>query len=139
MREDWLNLLMAQVIEPKLGQKVPVFVYDYPADLAALARIRPGDPAVAERFEVYFRGTELANGYHELTDAREQRERFRRDVEKRRALGYDDVELDERLLRALEVGVPASAGDALGVDRLVMIAASAHSLRDVLSFSSDRA
>ena len=138
-REDWLNLLMAQVIEPKLGQKVPVFVYDYPADLAALARIRPGDPAVAERFEVYFRGTELANGYHELTDAREQRERFRRDVEKRRALGYDDVELDERLLRALEVGVPASAGDALGVDRLVMIAASAHSLRDVLSFSSDRA
>ncbi|GMR24616.1 MAG: elongation factor P--(R)-beta-lysine ligase [Acidobacteriota bacterium] len=138
-REDWLNLLMAQVIEPKLGQKAPIFVYDYPADLAALARIRPGEPPVAERFEVYFRGTELANGYHELTDAREQRERFRRDIEKRRAMGYDDVEPDERLLRALEAGVPASAGVALGLDRLVMVAASARSLRDVLSFPSDRA
>ena len=138
-REDWLNLLMAQVIEPKLGQKAPLFVYDYPADLAALARIRPGEPPVAERFEVYFRGTELANGYHELTDAREQRERFRRDIEKRRALGYDNIEPDERLLMALEAGVPASAGVALGLDRLVMIAASARSLRDVLSFPSERA
>ena len=138
-REDWLNLLMAHVIEPQLGEKAPVFVYDYPVDLAALARIRPGEPPVAERFEVYFRGTELANGYHELTDAREQRERFKRDLEKRRALGVDDVEPDERLLAALEAGVPASAGVALGLDRLVMVAASARSLRDVLSFPSDRA
>jgi len=138
-REDWLNLLMAQVIEPQLGEKAPVFVYDYPVDLAALARIRPVEPPVAERFEVYFRGTELANGYHELTDAREQRERFRRDLEKRRALGVDDVEPDERLLAALEAGVPASAGVALGLDRLVMVAASARSLRDVLSIPSDRA
>jgi lysyl-tRNA synthetase class 2 len=138
-REDWLNLLMAHVIEPQLGVEAPAFVYDYPVDLAALARIRPGEPPVAERFEVYFRGTELANGYHELTDAREQRERFRRDLEKRRALGVDDVEPDERLLAALEAGVPASAGVALGLDRLVMVAASARSLRDVLSFPSDRA
>ena len=138
-REDWLNLLMAQVIEPKLGDEAPVFVYDYPADLAALARIRPCEPPVAERFEVYFQGTELANGYHELTDAHEQRERFRRDIETRRTLGYDDVEPDERLLEALEAGVPACAGVALGLDRLVMIAASAQSLADVLSFPSDRA
>jgi lysyl-tRNA synthetase class 2 len=138
-REDWLNLLMAHVIEPKLGSSAPVFVYDYPADLAALAKIRAGEPPVAERFEVYFRGTELANGYHELTDAREQRERFRRDIETRRALGSDDVEPDERLLAALESGIPASAGVALGVDRLVLIAASAPSLRDVLSFPSDLA
>lgn len=138
-REDWLNLLMARVIEPNLGHDAPVFVYDYPADLAALARIRPGKTPLAERFEVYFRGTELANGYHELTDAREQRERFRRDIEIRRTLGSPEVEPDERLLGALEAGMPASAGVALGLDRLVMIAASAQSLSDVLSFPSDRA
>ena len=138
-REDWLNLLMAQVIEPHLGHEAPTFVYDYPVGLAALARIRPGDPPVAERFEVYFRGMELANGYHELTDAREQRERFKRDIETRRELGYDDVEPDSRLLLALEAGMPASAGVALGVDRLVMIAASARSLGDVLSFPYDKA
>jgi len=131
--------LMAQVIEPHLGQRAPLFVYDFPVELAALARIRAGDPPVAERFEVYFRGMELANGYHELTDAREQRERFRRDVETRRELGFDEVEPDERLLSALESGMPASAGVALGIDRLVMIAASAESLRDVLSFPIDRA
>jgi len=138
-RQDWLNLLMAQLIEQHLGKNAPTFVYDYPADLAALAKIRPGDPPVAERFEVYFRGTELANGYHELTDAREQRERFERDNETRRELGYGDVEPDARLLAALDEGLPASAGVALGVDRLVMIAASAQSLGDVLSFPYDRA
>ncbi len=138
-RQDWLNLLMAQVIEPHLGESAPTFVYDYPADLAALARIRPGDPPVAERFELYFRGTELANGYHELTDAREQRERFTRDIEIRRELGYDEVEPDPRLLSALEEGMPASAGVALGVDRLVMVAAFARTLGDVLSFPHDRA
>jgi lysyl-tRNA synthetase class 2 len=138
-REDWLNLLMAQVIEPKIADAAPVFVYDYPADLAALAEIRPSKPPIGERFEVYFRGMELANGYHELTDAREQRERFRRDNEKRRALGFDAIEPDERLLAALEAGLPASAGVALGVDRLVMIASSARTLSDVVSFPSDRA
>ena len=138
-RDDWLNLLMAQVIEPQLGAEAPVFVYDYPADLAALAKIRPGEPPVAERFEVYFRGTELANGYHELTGAREQRERFERDNETRRALGYDEIEPDERLLAALESGVPASAGVALGLDRLILIATGARTLADVLSFPSDLA
>ena len=138
-REDWLNLLMARVIEPHLGQRGPTFIFDYPVNLAALARIRPGNPPVAERFEVYFRGTELANGYHELTDAREQRERFDRDNEIRRELGYDEVVPDERLLSALEEGMPATAGVALGVDRLVMIAATARSLGDVLSFPYDRA
>lgn len=138
-RADWLNLLMAQAIEPRIGLAAPHFVYDFPQELAALARIRPGDPPVAERFEVFLRGMELANGYHELTSASEQRERFRADREARRRLGRPDVRADERMLEALEHGLPSASGVALGFDRLVMIAASAAFIGSVLSFSINRA
>jgi len=141
-REDWLHLLMAEAIEPRLGIERPHFVYDFPLELKALARIRrggKGEPDVAERFEVFVRGLELANGYHELTDASEQRQRFLADLESRRAMGRAETPLDERMLAALERGLPPCAGVALGFDRLVMIAASAPSLRSVLSFSFDRA
>lgn len=138
-RADWLNLLMAQAIEPELGLAAPHIVFDFPVELAALARIRPGEPPLAERFEVYLRGMELANGYHELTNASEQRDRFRADLAGRRSMGRPEVRADERMLAALEHGLPVSAGVALGFDRLVMIAANARSIDSVLSFSFDRA
>jgi lysyl-tRNA synthetase class 2 len=114
-------------------------VLDYPAEQAALARVRNGCPPVAERFEVYVEGLELANGYHELVDAAEQRRRFEADSERRRQLGREAVPLDERLLAALEAGMPASAGVALGFDRLLMLAAGAASLDEVLAFTTERA
>jgi elongation factor P--(R)-beta-lysine ligase len=138
-REDWLNLLMAQVIEPALGFRAPAFVYDFPLGFEAMARVRPGSPPVVERFEVFFQGMELANGYHELTSASEQRERFRRDLEERTRGNRPSVRADERLLGALGRGLPPSSGVALGLDRLVMIASNAKSIRSALSFSVDRA
>ena len=138
-RDDWLHLFLTHVIQSQLGSSRPTFVYDYPVSQAALARIRPGDPPVAQRFEVYVNGLELANGFHELTDAGEQRRRFQSDLEKRRSLGLDTVPVDERLLSALEAGLPPCAGVALGVDRLVMAAAQAGALSEVVAFPVDRA
>lgn len=132
----WRNLLLAQCIEPQLGHDRPVFISDFPVSQAALARIRPGNPAVAERFEVYVQGVELANGYHELTDAVEQRRRFEADNAARRQLGLAQIPVDERLLAALTVGMPPCAGVALGVDRLVMLAARAQRVEEVISFVS---
>ena len=138
-REDWLNLLMAECVEPELGKNRPTFIYDYPVELCALARVRDGVAPVAERFEVYFRGTELANGYHELSDAEEQRERFAVDSRRRRDLGYEVVSHDSRLLSALEAGLPDCSGVALGIDRLLMIMSDMNSIDEVISFPIDRA
>ncbi len=137
-RDGWLDLLLTHLIEPGLGVARPVFVHDYPPSQAALARVRPAEPLVAERFELYIDGIELANGYHELGDAAEQRARFARDREYRRAAGLPDVPADERLLAALAHGLPSCAGVALGLDRLVMLAVGARSLDEVLAFSLDR-
>lgn len=138
-RDGWLDLLMTHCIEPQLDPAVPVFVYDYPASQAALARIRGGDPPVAERFELYCGGMELANGFHELQDAAEQRGRFRAELEARRDAGLADVPVDERFLTALEHGLPDCAGVALGVDRLVMLATGAAAITEVLAFGWERA
>jgi lysyl-tRNA synthetase class 2 len=94
---------------------------------------------VAERFEVYLDGVELANGFHELTDAVEQRQRFERDLDRRERAGGDPVPIDERLLAALAAGLPACAGVALGFDRLVMLAAGAARIDEVIAFPSERA
>jgi lysyl-tRNA synthetase class 2 len=138
-RQAWLDLTMVELVEPRLGRGRPTFVTDYPASQAALARIRPGDPAVAERFEVFVEGVELANGYHELTDADEQRRRFEADLDARRAAGLAQPEPDRRLLAALEHGLPDCAGIALGVDRLAMLALGTDDIRDVIAFPIDRA
>ncbi len=138
-RDGWLQLLMSCVIEPRLGRGRPSFVFDFPASQAALARLRLGDLPVAERFEVYVEGVELANGFHELADAGEQRRRFEADLAQRRDSGLDDVPIDERLLAALEAGLPDCAGVAFGVDRLLMLVTGAEDLRDVVSFPIDRA
>ncbi|MGE5625254.1 MAG: amino acid--tRNA ligase-related protein, partial [Bacillota bacterium] len=101
--------------------------------------IRPGDPPVAERFEAFLGGVELANGFHELSDAAEQRRRFEHDRAYRKSHGLMDVPLDARLIAALEHGLPDCSGVALGFDRLVMIAAQSGSIRDVMAFPADRA
>ncbi len=133
------DLLLTHVVEPPLGRGRLTALYDYPASQAALARIRPGDLPVAERFEVYLDGIELANGFHELGDAAEQRARFERDLARRKEQGLPMVPMDERLLAALEAGLPDCAGVALGFDRLVMLAAGANSIQDVLAFPIERA
>jgi lysyl-tRNA synthetase class 2 len=138
-RDDLLDLVLTHVIEPKLGHCQPTFIHDYPATQASLARVRDGDPPLAERFEVFAEGVELANGYHELVDPAEQRRRFESDLEARRSRGLPEVPIDERLLAALEHGLPDCAGVALGVDRLLMVAAGTRDLSDVLSFPIDRA
>jgi lysyl-tRNA synthetase class 2 len=138
-RDTWLHLLLSHAVEPHLGRGRPTFVLDFPASQAALARLRAGDPPVAERFEVYVEGIELANGFHELKDAAEQRRRFDSDLAARRQRGLPEVPIDERLLAALEAGFPDCAGVALGVDRLVMLATGVESLAEVVAFPIDRA
>jgi lysyl-tRNA synthetase class 2 len=135
-RDTWLDLLLTHRIEPELGRDGLCFIYDYPASQAALARLNPNDPRLAERFELYYRGVELANGFHELADADEQRKRFSAELEVRRAQGLPMVPVDERFLAALEQ-LPDCAGVALGVDRLVMLAIGAESLNQVMAFSID--
>jgi lysyl-tRNA synthetase class 2 len=135
----WLDLLLSHCIEPQLGQEKLTFVYDYPASQAALARVNHADPPLAERFELYLKGIELANGFHELGDAEEQRYRFDRDHHSRAAHGLPPVPVDENLLAALAAGLPDCAGVALGFDRLLMIAAGKPSLAEVIAFPMDRA
>jgi lysyl-tRNA synthetase class 2 len=135
--DPWLDLLLTHCIEPRLDVGRLIFVYDYPASQAALARLRPGDPPVGERFELYLNGVELANGFHELGDVGEQRRRFEQENAARRALGLPVMPVDENLLAALKTGLPDCAGVALGFDRLVMLAAGKKSLAEVLAFPVD--
>lgn len=136
--DGWRDLLLTHVVEPNLGRGRLTFIYDYPATQAALARVRPGDPPLASRFELYVEGIELANGFHELNNATEQRRRLQENRRRRIEQGLPDVPLDEAFLNAVG-NLPDCAGVALGVDRLVMLAAGAHSLQAVLAFPIDRA
>lgn len=138
-RNDLLNLVLTHVVEGKLGRGRPSFIHDFPAGQAALAKIRPGDPPLAERFEVFVEGIELANGYNELIDPDEQRRRFERDLETRRLADHDLPAMDDRLLAALEAGLPPCAGVAFGVDRLVMLKLGTRDISDVIAFPIDRA
>ena len=135
-RDECLDWLLAAVVQPALGPG-RAYVLDFPASQAALARVRPGSPTVAERFELYVDGIEIANGYHELRDAAELRRRMRRDIERRSGAGRPAPEADERLIAAHEAGLPVCAGVAVGLDRLVMLAGRYRSLREVLAFSQD--
>lgn len=140
-RDDWLDLLMTHRIQPGFAADRLLVVSDYPASQAALARVVAGEDglATASRFEVYLGPLELANGYHELRDAGEQRRRFEADLERRRQRDDENVVLDEALLAALDHGLPDCAGVALGVDRLLMHLAGVTSIRDVLAFDATRA
>jgi lysyl-tRNA synthetase class 2 len=138
-RDGWLDLLLSHLIEPHLGSDGMTFLYDYPATQAALSRVRAGDPPVAERFELYLSGMEIANGFHELVDAGEQRRRFLDDNRRRESMGLPPVPPDEKLLAALEVGMPACAGVALGIDRLLMVLTGCRHIREILAFDAERA
>ena len=131
--------LLTHRVESKLGMGGMTFIYDYPESQASLAWVRPSDPPVAERFELYMEGVEIANGFHELTDPAEQRRRFESEREQRRASGLPDAPMDQHLLAALEHGLPDCAGVALGIDRLLMIAIGAATIDQVLAFPFERA
>ena len=132
-RDDWLDLLMTHRIQPTFPRDRVTVVSDFPASQCALARIRKVEPPVAERFEVYVGPYEVANGYHELNDPKEQRARFERDNAVRRERGQHEVPLDEKLLAVLGK-MPDCAGVALGVERLLMVLADTDRIADVLAF-----
>jgi lysyl-tRNA synthetase class 2 len=138
-RDGWLDWLLTEKVQARLGVERPVLLYEFPASQAALAQVRPGPPAVAERFELYVNGWELANGYHELLDADELRRRNARANELRRGDGKEALPEESRLLAAMEHGLPAAVGCALGFDRLVMAAAGAKSIEEVIAFPWERA
>lgn len=136
-RDQYLFLLMSHVVEPALSKEMaPVAVYDFPVSQAALSQINEG---VAERFEVYYRGVELANGFHELSDASLQRARFEEDAFMRQRLGLPTHPTDEYLLAALQQGLPPCSGVALGVDRLLALAWNTPSIAETVSFDFSRA
>lgn len=133
-RSLWIDFLFSHAIQPRLPEGILVFVHDYPASMAALARIKPDNPSVAERFEVFVDGVELANGYHELTDPIEQRARFEADLAWRRRAGLPLPPVDEAFLAALETGLPDCSGVALGIDRVLMLAQGRTAISEVLAF-----
>jgi elongation factor P--(R)-beta-lysine ligase len=138
-RDELLDLIMGALIGPRLGQEALTFIYGYPASQAALARLDPADPRVAQRFELYLGGLELANGFHELASAAEQRARFAADQQLRERSDLPVHAMDERLLAALAHGLPECAGVAVGFDRVVMLAAGAAHIREVLPFATQTA
>jgi len=135
----WLDLWMSAVVGPALGRDCPVFVYDFPASQAALARVRSGSPPVAERFELFWHGIELANGFHELTDAAEQRRRFEADQAWRRDQHRDVPPFDPPLIDALAHGLPPCAGVALGLDRVLALHLALPTVSASMAFAADRA
>lgn len=135
--EDAFFLTLVERVEPALAERPATWLYHYPASQASLARLCPNDPSVCERFELYVGDLELCNGFGELTDPVEQRRRLERDQEKRRQVGKPVYPIDERFVQALERGLPACAGNALGLDRLLMLICGASSIREVMAFSAD--
>jgi lysyl-tRNA synthetase class 2 len=138
-RDDWLNYLFAELVQPRLGHDHPVFLHDFPATQAALALVRPDAAPVAERFELFAAGVELCNGYHELTDPAELRRRAAAQNRIRTADGRPALPEHSRLLDAMEHGLPPSAGVALGFDRLFLLASRHDAIADVIAFPFDRA
>ena len=134
LSENMFDEMMVEYIEPQLGSRCPLFLYDYPVQCGSLARRKEGDPAVVERFEMYINGLELANGFSELTDVEEQRLRFEKEKTEIKATSGRDMQMPERFLEDLAL-IDSAAGIALGVDRLLMIIMSRDSIDDVVSFS----
>ena len=133
LSEDRFETVLTEEIEPFLGIEKPVFVYDYPARMAALSRLKPDDPGVCERFELYIAGIEICNAFSELTDAEEQRRRFIAEADARRKMAKAVNPVPEKFLDML-ADMPEAAGNALGIDRLVMLFADADTIDDVTAF-----
>lgn len=140
-RDTLLELIFSSVVEAAIGTQQPCFIHSYPASQAALAKTHMNENGqqVAARFELYWQGMELANGYHELTDAKEQARRFSEDKADRVSLKLADRQFDERLIHALEYGMPECAGVALGIDRLLMLMCHQSDIAEVLPFAHTKA
>jgi len=134
-----LQYIFSEIIEPTIGIDSPCFVYDFPRSQASLAKLSVNDTRVAERFECYYQGIELVNGFHELTDAQTQTQRFQEDNTKRLAAGLNEKPIDKQFITALSHGLPHCSGVALGIDRLVMLALNAKHIEDVITFPIERA
>lgn len=132
--DEYLNYLMGALIEPQLGMDQPEFVVDYPSTQACLARINEKEPETAARFELFYRGVELANGFYELTNAEEQENRFKETNQQRIAVGKKPLPIDQRFLAALRNGLPDCAGVAMGIDRLLMLANDVTDMANIVSF-----
>ncbi len=137
--DDGLDLVLSHVVMPALIGTELVFIYEYPASQAALAELSRSDPRVALRFELFYKGIELVNGFEELTNANEQEGRFAAENLARAKRGFEPMPVDQRMLDALKSGIPGCAGAALGVDRLLMCMTGRDSIQDVLAFPVDRA
>lgn len=137
-KDTLLQLIFCFIIEPLIGLDRPVAIINFPASQAALARIDENDPRIASRFEFYYKGVELANGFHELSDAQEQLLRFERDNQQRIEAGLAQQPIDRYLIDALEAGLPNCSGVALGVDRLLMLATGSSHISEVVSFDISR-
>ena len=133
-RSILLEFLFSHSVSPNLGQKKPLLLYNYPACQAALAKISVDEPPIAERFELFINGMEIANGFHELTDASEQRRRFELENQLRHQRGLPEVAVDEQFLSALEAGLPDCAGVAIGLDRLLMALSGKQQISEVMTF-----
>lgn len=136
-RPELLDLVMALLVEPKLPNDALVFIYHYPADQASLAKLNPDNPNLAQRFEVFLNGMELANGFEELQDCSEQTARFTAEYAQREAQAKPLVPIDKRFLAGLAAGLPACSGVALGLDRLAMVLLGKQHIREVISFPAD--
>ena len=131
----WLDFLFSHSVQAHLGEAGLCMVYDYPACLPSLARLKQGNPRLVERVEVFIQGVELGNGYFELTDVKEQIRRFEQDILLRERNGSVKIDMDERFLAALQSGLPVCSGIAIGLDRLLMIISQKNSIDEVLTFS----
>jgi lysyl-tRNA synthetase class 2 len=138
-RDDWLNLLFSEIIQPRLGHSHPTIITDYPASQSALARLSEKDSRVAQRFELFMAGIELANGYHELLSANELAERNQIVNRQRCRDGKPTLPAESQLLEAMRAGLPACSGCALGLDRLLMVIGKAQSIDQVIAFPIERA
>ena len=136
LEKNLFDEIMVQDIEPNLGVEKPTFIYDYPAERGALARLKKEDPTVAERFELYIGGLELANGFSELADSEEQKKRFQAENKNRQSLGKRIYSMPDKFLAELD-DMPPSAGIALGVDRLVMVFLDSETIDEVVAFTPE--
>ena len=136
LMEDRFDRIMGLEIEPQLGRGRPVFLYDYPAPMGALARLKPDDARWAERFELYIAGIELCNGFSELTDPEEQRKRFEKEINDRKKLGKPAYPMPDQFLKVL-ADMPEATGNALGIDRLVMLFSDSDRIDDVVAFTPE--
>jgi lysyl-tRNA synthetase class 2 len=135
----WLDFLFSHQVQPYLGDNAVCLVYGYPACQSSLARINTVDPRTTDRVELFINGVELGNGFYELTDANEQNQRFNEEITLRQQKNLPDVLKDDRLIAALNAGLPDCSGIAIGLDRLLMLLSKSASIDEVLSFSIDRA